>query len=840
MTPESLTARLRRWFKCVWGKFFKRQTVRDQPTPTCGPSIDKPKPTGNLGSGAATPPGRESGDPPPGLNSTDEDAEDRNGEDDARCAADESESRESPPTVADSQDAVSTSEPGREEEVIGTGPVTNPPAVPANGGEVDSGPKPEVPSADSAAAIEQPAQGYPAPSPAEPNGSASAEVGADPHRSRTIVALSPSAPNSRASAPRLQPQSEGHRQRREPWRFGARRHDGASAGRGRHTEHPRPPELRCRQEGLEWTICLRVPSELGVTGVQLDGRDLSENNGEYQLPRYRGTLALRNGGGDNRKIALYDGQTPIIFRLSLSEGEIKGRQCGRITAGHFLVIAPAQDRPRYRVIQEDEPCIDPKFRAHHVHASGSETADDLGSIGNYRLGVDRTALLRGTTLYDSSDEGALFVGAMPELKPDKSIEWARVGEERPGGWKGQNFLANVESLAKVLGARTGRFFLRTYRVGSTALADSIAFRYWPDLREIKVDGQPFRDDLVLIPPADGTKSTTVQLVGEHGPLVPEILSKSYARLNRGAVVVDATRAGDEVRLRDAKQQVNVVVRLPRIWWRLARSAAWVDRPIEITRTEFRRPEEGLEVLIPVGTQRLSVGMDGEYRTFEAHGDQRFPNRRIVSVPFSSFVDYTVLRDGADRGFPLQVRAPDGEATRVDVLKVLPDKSLDASRDTVTASPVRLIRWETPEVRQGTIKIHKIGRIQGVRSRVAVFSRDAGIDAVATCHGPQDTRIHAVERELDGEKVELISWDKSLEKLVINAVSPAPVLRMRTDPATSKLIVTLPEGEFRGTDGRPTENVTLARQILAGLRVVFEGDRPFGAPRDERPKASYAR
>ena len=615
--------------------------------------------------------------------------------------------------------------------------------------------------------------------------------------------------------------SEGPRKLREPWRFGARRSKDSAGGGGGELDHPRPPELYCRREGLEWAIFLRVAPDLGVTGVRLGEEELLVENGDYRLPRFRGSITLVGEDGASKDVPLFDGREPLIFRLSSSGDSSSGRQCRRVTSGSFLVIAPrTAERTGFR---EPDECSDRGFLAHFVKATNDDTSDSLGYVGRWRLGTDRTASLTGTRVFDSSDEGELYVGDVPELKPDKGIEWARVGEERPGGWKGQNFLANDERLSDVLAGRRGRFFLRTYEPGSIRLADSTAFRYWPDLRDIEVNGQPFRDDVVLISPVGGTGITTVRLVGQNGLLVPEILSTKHARLDKGAVVVEPTPAGDQVRLRlgDATSEANVAVDLPRIWWRLAGSEAWVDKPIKMTRTECRRPGEVLELLAPSVATRLSVGFEGEYQSFEARRDPRFPNKVFCSVPLESFADQPALREETDGNCFLRIHVPGSETPPVVVLVAQPDPALDLSSTGAKAIPVRLIRRETPEVRQGTVEIKALGRIPRTASKVAVFSNDPWVDPVDACGGPEGTRIQAVSRELGGEDVELVLWNADPRVLARNALCPARVTEVSQLSPQSGLIVKVPREDVSAARGAKDQNKRLAEQLL-GLPISIVG------------------
>jgi N utilization substance protein A len=64
---------------------------------------------------------------------------------------------------------------------------------------------------------------------------------------------------------------------------------------------------------------------------------------------------------------------------------------------------------------------------------------------------------------------------------------------------------------------------------------------------------------------------------------------------------------------------------------------------------------------------------------------------------------------------------------------------------------RLFEMNVPEVYDGTVEIKSISREAGVRSKVAVVSRDANVDAVGACIGPKGARVNTIVDELGAKK-----------------------------------------------------------------------------------------
>ncbi len=427
---------------------------------------------------------------------------------------------------------------------------------------------------------------------------------------------------------------------------------------------------------------LSVDPEMGVTAMRHGETDLKSRDSEYPLASFSGRLSLAWGDGESGGIPLFDdGKTPLRFRLSGSEDLLVGRQCERITVGRYLVIAPVAWPRKGHEFREPEPCSDPDFRAHFFTTSKDDSPDSLGSIGDWRPGASRSAWLWGESLFESSDEGELFVGEPPRLDVGEGIEWARVGEERPGGWKGQNFRVAERSIAEVLKGRKGRFFLRTYPLGGMALVDSAAFRYWPGLEGIRVNGEPFREDLVLAPGADSRRSDTVCLVGRSGRLRPEVSSLHASLSADGAVRVQSRPEADEVRLllREGKSEMGVSVHLPRVWWRLSGKGDWAGRTLlPMTRTQFRKTGKEIEVLVPETAKSLEVGLGngldgGEYQSFTPKRDEDFPSKRRSVVPLESFRDYAAVGRDMSEACALRLRLPGMDSDlEFDLIEVTPD------------------------------------------------------------------------------------------------------------------------------------------------------------------------
>ena len=84
----------------------------------------------------------------------------------------------------------------------------------------------------------------------------------------------------------------------------------------------------------------------------------------------------------------------------------------------------------------------------------------------------------------------------------------------------------------------------------------------------------------------------------------------------------------------------------------------------------------------------------------------------------------------------------------------------------------LLEREVPDIGKGIVEIKDVAREPGKRTKVSVLSLDSRIDPVAVCIGPRGRRIKDVQRELRGEKIDIIRWSPEPDEYIKNALAPA--------------------------------------------------------------------
>ena len=135
---------------------------------------------------------------------------------------------------------------------------------------------------------------------------------------------------------------------------------------------------------------------------------------------------------------------------------------------------------------------------------------------------------------------------------------------------------------------------------------------------------------------------------------------------------------------------------------------------------------------------------------------------------------------------------------------------------------RLFELEVPEIHSGTVEIKAIAREAGSRSKVAVASRQEGLDPVGATVGQRGARVQAVVAELSGEKIDVIPWSDDAGVFVANALSPAQVISVDIDEEHRIANVTVPERMLSLAIGREGQNARLAAR-LTGWRIDIRSD-----------------
>ncbi|GAA4613757.1 transcription termination factor NusA [Actinoallomurus liliacearum] len=141
---------------------------------------------------------------------------------------------------------------------------------------------------------------------------------------------------------------------------------------------------------------------------------------------------------------------------------------------------------------------------------------------------------------------------------------------------------------------------------------------------------------------------------------------------------------------------------------------------------------------------------------------------------------------------------------------------------------KLFALEVPEIADGTVEIAAIAREAGHRTKIAVRSRKAGVNAKGACIGPMGSRVRNVMHELHGEKIDIVDWSDEPAEFVGNALSPARVNHVEVVDAEGRAArVVVPDYQLSLAIGKEGQNARLAAR-LTGWRIDIRPDTESGS------------
>ena len=151
----------------------------------------------------------------------------------------------------------------------------------------------------------------------------------------------------------------------------------------------------------------------------------------------------------------------------------------------------------------------------------------------------------------------------------------------------------------------------------------------------------------------------------------------------------------------------------------------------------------------------------------------------------------------------------------------------------------LFKFEVPEIADGTVEIAALAREAGHRTKIAVHSKVAGVNAKGACIGPMGARVRAVMTELRGEKIDIVDYADDPATFVAAALSPARVQSVEiVDPAARTARVVVPDYQLSLAIGKEGQNARLAAK-LTGWRIDIRPDTEAAAGSARRGGAEAA-
>ncbi|WP_029089916.1 transcription termination factor NusA [Brevibacterium album] len=131
---------------------------------------------------------------------------------------------------------------------------------------------------------------------------------------------------------------------------------------------------------------------------------------------------------------------------------------------------------------------------------------------------------------------------------------------------------------------------------------------------------------------------------------------------------------------------------------------------------------------------------------------------------------------------------------------------------------RLFAHESPEIADGTVEISALAREAGHRTKMAVRSMRAGVNAKGACIGELGSRVRSVMSELGPEKIDIVDYSEDPRAFITQALSPAKVLAVEVlDEAARSARATVPGDQLSLAIGKEGQNARLAAK-LTGWKI----------------------
>ncbi len=138
---------------------------------------------------------------------------------------------------------------------------------------------------------------------------------------------------------------------------------------------------------------------------------------------------------------------------------------------------------------------------------------------------------------------------------------------------------------------------------------------------------------------------------------------------------------------------------------------------------------------------------------------------------------------------------------------------------------KLFQMEVPEMAEGIVRVMGVSREPGFRAKIAVSSSESDIDPVGACVGMKGSRVQNVVQELQGERIDIVTWSPDPAKYVYNALAPAHVSMVMADEDARSLLVVVPNDQLSLAIGRQGQNVRLASKLI-GWRIDVKSEQRY--------------
>jgi N utilization substance protein A len=125
----------------------------------------------------------------------------------------------------------------------------------------------------------------------------------------------------------------------------------------------------------------------------------------------------------------------------------------------------------------------------------------------------------------------------------------------------------------------------------------------------------------------------------------------------------------------------------------------------------------------------------------------------------------------------------------------------------------LMRNEIPEINDGKIKISKIVRVPGFKTKVIVESFDSKIDAISICVGRNGSRIKNIMNEFQREKIDLIHYSENIDDIIKESLAPIKIYDIKHESDTENIFIYTDEESKKILLKKYNKNLFLTSKLI---------------------------
>ncbi|HIH2763457.1 MAG TPA: transcription termination factor NusA [Candidatus Azoamicus sp.] len=134
--------------------------------------------------------------------------------------------------------------------------------------------------------------------------------------------------------------------------------------------------------------------------------------------------------------------------------------------------------------------------------------------------------------------------------------------------------------------------------------------------------------------------------------------------------------------------------------------------------------------------------------------------------------------------------------------------------------LELLKIEIPEIKNGLIEVVDIVRDPGIKAKVSLKSNDLKLDVIGTCVGLGASRLQNISRQLCGERIDLILWDKEIIKYIINIFSDIEIKSIEMEDTSSLMTIYIKRSDFSKVFDKNSQLLKFAEKLTGwNFRVL---------------------